>query len=103
MLQVITIKDIQESKNLVLFDIVHNFNNALSSSSFPTILKYADASSAFKKKDESDKKVIDLLSLVSKLCERLVNDKIHPFFGENFPTLQCGFRRDADECLIRNG
>ena len=43
----IPVKIIKENKDLVLFYVFHNFNNALSSCSFPTALKYADVPPIF--------------------------------------------------------
>ena len=45
----IPVKIIKDNKDVVSFYVFHNFNNALSSCSFPTSLKYADVRPAFKK------------------------------------------------------
>ena len=46
----IPVKVIKENKDIVAFFIHHNFNNSLSSSTFPTSLKYADVEPFFSKK-----------------------------------------------------
>ena len=51
----ITIKTITENKDLVPLQVFANFNNLLSSSSFPTELKHADVRSTFKKDNRTDK------------------------------------------------
>ena len=48
------VKIIKESKDVVSFYVFHNFNNALSSCSFRTALKYADVRPVFKKDDKTD-------------------------------------------------
>ena len=45
----IPVKTIKENKDVASFYAFHNFNNALSSCSFSTTLKYADVRPAFKK------------------------------------------------------
>ena len=52
----IPIKVIKENKDIVAFFIHHNFNNSLSSSTFPTMLKYADVKPVFKKDGKTDEK-----------------------------------------------
>ena len=55
----VPVKIIKENKDIVSFYLFQNFNNALSSYSFPTALKYTDVWSAFKKMIKLIKKIID--------------------------------------------
>ena len=87
-------KIIKENKDGIYFYGFHNFNNVLSSCSFPTTLKYAEVRPAFKKDDETDKendRPNGMLPNLSKLYERLMYDQMYPFFDQNFSKLQCGF------------
>ena len=101
----IAVKIIKDNKDVVSFYVFHNFNNALSSCSFPTSLKYADVRRAFKKDDKTDKenyRPISILPNLSKVYERLMYDQMYPFFDQIFSKLQCGFRKgfSAEQCLI---
>ena len=51
----IPVKVIKENKDILVFFIHHNFNNSLSSATFPTALKYADVEPVFKKDDKINK------------------------------------------------
>ena len=46
---------IKEKKDVIALFIGHNFNNSLSSSSFPTGLKYANVRPVFKKDEKTEK------------------------------------------------
>ena len=101
----IPVKIIKDNKDVVSFYVFHNFNNALSSCSFPTSLKYADVRRAFKKDDKTDKenyRPISILPNLSKVYERLMYDQMYHFFDQIFSKLQCGFRKgfSAEQCLI---
>ena len=70
----IPFKAIKENKNIAFF-IHHNFNNSLSSSTFPTALKYGNVKPIFKKGDKTDKEKympISILPTLSKVYERLI-------------------------------
>ena len=101
----IPVKIIKDNKDVVSFYVFHNFNNALSSCSFPTSLKYADVRRAFKKDDKTDKenyRPISILPNLSKVYERLMYNQMYPFFDQIVSKLQCGFRKgfSAEQCLI---
>ena len=101
----IAVKIIKENKDVTSFYVFHNFNNGLSSCSFPTSLKYADVRRAFKKDDKTDKenyRPISILPNLSKVYERLMYAQIYHFFDQSFSKLQCGFRKgfSAEQCLI---
>ena len=54
-------KIIKENQDLLSFCIFHNFSNAFSSCSFPTVLTYAHVGPALKRIIKQTKKIIDLL------------------------------------------
>ena len=92
----ITFKVIKENKDIVAFLIHHNFNNSLSSSTFPTALKYDDVRTVFKKDDKTDKenyRLISILPPLSKVYERLIYNQMHSYFDKLFSKFQCGFRK----------
>ena len=71
----IPVKIIKENKDVVSFYVFHNFNNALSSCSFPTAWKYADVQPVFKKDDKTDKenyRPISILPNLSKVHETVI-------------------------------
>ena len=71
------------------------FNSGLSKSTFPKELKDGDLSSLFKEEDAFTKKnyrPITVLSLGSKIYERLVQDQMLPFVQSFLSSLLCGFR-----------
>ena len=55
----IPVKTIKENQDLIAYFILHNFNNALSYSEYPTSLKYADITPIFKKDDKTVRLTID--------------------------------------------
>ena len=90
----ILVKVIKENKDIVAFFIHHNFKNSLSSSTFPTALKYAEVKPVFKKDDKTDKenyRPINILPTLSKVYERVIYIQMHPYFDKHFSKFQCGF------------
>ena len=101
----IPVKVIKENKDIVAFFIHHNFNNSLSSSTFPTALKYADVKPVFKKDDKTDKenyRPISILPTLSKVYGSLIYNQMYPYFDKLFSKFQCGFRKcfNAQHCLV---
>ena len=83
----IPVKIIKENKDVISFDVFHNFNNALSSCSFPTALKYVDVRAAFKKEDKTDKenyRPISILPNLSKVTKGLCMTKCTLFLIKSF-------------------
>ena len=83
----IPVKVIKENKDIVAFFIHHNFNNSLSSSTFPTALKYADFKPVFQKDDKTNKenyRPITILHTLSKVYERLIYNQMYPYFDKHF-------------------
>ena len=77
------VKIIKENKDVISFYVFHNFNNALSSCSFPAAWKYADVRPALTKDDKTDKenyRSINILPNLSKVYEMLMYDQMYPFF-----------------------
>ena len=100
----IPVKIIKENKDVVSFYVFHNFNNALSSCSFPTAWKYADVQPVFKKDDKTDKenyRPISILPNLSKVYERLMYDQMYPFFDQIFLKLQCSFRKGFTAVFVK--
>ena len=83
----IHVKVIKENKDIIAFLINHDFNNSLSSSAFPTALKYADVRPIFKKDDQTDKenyRPISILPTLSKVYKRLIYNQMYPYFDKLF-------------------
>ena len=89
----IMVKIIKENKDVISLYVFHNFNNPLSSCTFPTALKYDDVRPAFKKDNKTEKesyRLISILPNLSKVYERLMYGRMYPFFDQIFSKLQCG-------------
>ena len=85
---------IKGNKDVIALFIYHNFNNSLSSSTFPTGLKYANVTLVFKKDGKTDKeknKPISILPNISKVYGKLIYDRLYPYFNEIFSKLKCCF------------
>ena len=63
----ILVKGIKGNKYIVAFFIHHNFNNSLSSSTFPTALKYADVKPVFKKDGKTNNENYRPISIVKPI------------------------------------
>ena len=95
----------KENKDIVAFFIHNNFNNSLSSSTFPTTVKIGDVKPVFKKDDKTDQenyRPISILPTLSKLYERLIYNQMYPYFDKPFSKFQCGFRNgfNTHHCSI---
>ena len=101
----IPVKIIKENRDLIAYFILHNFNNALSSSEYPASLKYAYITSIFKEDDKTDKtncRPISILPNLSKIYERFMQNQMYPCLNQIYSRYQCGFRKgyDAQHCLM---
>ena len=87
-----SVKVIKENKVIVAFFIHHNFSNSLSSSTFPTALKYANVKPVFKKDDKTNKENYRPISILPTLS------KVYGLFSK----FQFGFRKGflVQHCLI---
>ena len=82
-----------------------NINQCISKSIYPSNLKLADVTPVYRKKLKNSKnnyRPVSILSNISKLYERCINDQIQLFFYSLLSKYQCGFRRgyNAQHCLI---
>ena len=87
---------IKDNKDIVTFFMHHNFNNSLSSSTFPTTLKYADVKPVFKKIDKTDNeshRPISILPTLSKVYERLIYNQMYPHFINFLKNLSVVFEK----------
>ena len=88
-------KIVKENVDIISHFLYHNFNNSLSCSIFPTVMKYADVTPIHKKDDKTDKtnyRPISILPNLSKVYERLMYNQISPYFDSVFSKFQCGFQ-----------
>ena len=79
---------------MVAFFIHQNCNNALSSSTFATVLKCANVKPVFKNNGKTEKenhRQISILPRLSKLYERLTYSQMYPCFEKVFSKFLCGF------------
>ena len=67
-------------KDAVSFHFFHNFNNALSSCSFPTALKYGRHLKRMLKLIKRNYRPISILPNFSKVYKRLIFDQMYPFW-----------------------
>ena len=73
-----------------------NFNSCLETSSFPEDLKNAEVVPIYKKnetKDKSNYGPIRLLSNISKVYERCMQEQFDEYFSDLLSKYQCGFRQ----------
>ena len=91
----IPVKVIKENKGIAFF-IHHEFNNTLSSSTFPNALKHVGSKPVFEKDGKTDKencRSISILPTLSKVYERVICNQIDPYFDKVFSKFQCGFEK----------
>ena len=96
---------IKANEELFSYFLYHNFNNSLFNSNFPSILKKADITPVYKKKDKSDKenyRPVSILPTLSKVYERCIYDQMYSYFDQILSKYQCGFRKgyNAQHCLL---
>ena len=65
----IPVKVIKENKYDIAFFIHHNFDNSLSSPTFPTALKYFNVKPVFKEDDKTDKENYRPMSILNNLSK----------------------------------
>ena len=101
----ILIKNVKENVDMISHFLYHSWNNLLSCSTFPTVMKYADVTPIHKNHDKTDKTnylSISILPNLSKVYERSIYNQISPYFDSVFSKFQCGFRKgfNAQHCLL---
>ena len=82
-----------------------NFNLCIDVDIFPSELKIADVTPAYKKKSKYSKDnymPVSILSNISKIYERCIYDQIEKYFNDVLSKCQCGFRKgySAQHCLM---
>ena len=82
-----------------------NFNLCINVDIFPSDLKIADVTPAYKKKSKYSKdnyRPVSILSNISKIYERCIYDQIEKYFDDILSKYQCGFRKgySAQHCLM---
>ena len=82
-----------------------NFNSCLQSGCFPEKLKCAEIVPIFKKNDKKDKsnyRPISLLSNISKVYERCIQEQLDEYFNDLLSKYQCGFKQyyGTQNCLL---
>ena len=85
-------------ENLDIFGdfIYENFNDGIDQSVFPSDLKLADITPAFKKGSKTSKenyRPVSILSNISKIYERFLFKQISEYFEKILSKYQCGFRK----------
>ena len=81
-----------------------NINFCIDNSIFPSDLKVADVTPAFKKKSNTSKdnyRPISILPNISKIYERCLYNQMQTYFDNILSKYQCGFRKgfNAQHCL----
>ena len=90
----------------ISIDIPHSsFNNSIYQSEFPSVLKLANITPAFKKGDRNSKenyRPVSILSNISKIFERCMFRQISSFMDSYLSKQQCGFRKGyrPQYCLL---
>ena len=72
------------------------FNDTVNTSEFPSAMKLADVTPAFKKNERSIKEnypPISILPIFSKIFEKILRDQISAYFANILAKYQCGFRK----------
>ena len=82
-----------------------NFNLCIDVDIFPSDLKIADVTPAYKKKSKYSKdnyRPVSILSNISEIYERCIYDQIGKYFDDILSKYQCGFRKgySAQHCLM---
>ena len=98
-------KIIKEFNPLFAEFLTRNFNACLNEGIFPEDLKCSEVVPIYKKKDRRDKnnyRPVSILSNISKIYERCMQEQIDEYFHSILSKFQCGFRRgfSAQHCLL---
>ena len=74
----------------------NNFNSCLETGSFPEDLKCAEVAPIYKKNDKKDKtnyRLLNLLSNISKVYERCMQEQLDEYFSDLLSKYQCSFKQ----------
>ena len=90
------VKILKENVNFFADYIYLQFNEAIESSKFADFFKSADISAAFKQGSQNKKEnysPISILSLISKLFEKIICRQLSNHFDKTLSKFQCSFRK----------
>ena len=76
--------------------ITDHFNYCIANSEFPDELKHADVIPVHKKNEKCNKtnyRPVSILTNISKIYEKLLDDQLSKYFDSLLATNQCGFRK----------
>ena len=98
-------KLIKTNENIFSRLIFQNFNQPLANCEFPHCLEQAEVIPVFKKEEKLDKsyyRPVSVLSVITKIHERLMYDQMYKYFDQIFSKFQCGFRKGfrTQNCLL---
>ena len=98
-------KVIKEFRTFFAEFLSKNVNSCLETGSFPEDLKFAEVVPIYKKNDKKDKssyRPISLLSNISKVYERCMQEQLDEYFSDLLSKYQCGFRQGygTQNCLL---
>ena len=101
----IPIKILRENDEFFAKFFHENFNLCIDVDIFPSDLKIADVTPAYKKKSKYSKdnyRPVSILSNISKIYERCIYDQTEKYFDDILSKYQCGFRKgySAQHCLM---
>ena len=78
------------------YPLTHLINRSISLKYFPCTMKYAEISPLFKKDDNLSRdnyRPVNVLTVISKIYETLMNNQFTEYFVTNLNTLLCAFRK----------
>ena len=90
-------KIIKENIDLFSVKLSNDINESIDKTLFPSNLKFADITPAYKKGDKTDKsnyRPISILPAMSKIFERIIYKQLYTFFENILSKFQCGFRKN---------
>ena len=101
----ITTKVLRENDEFFARFFHENFNLCIDVDIFPSDLKIADVTPAYKKKSKYPKenyRPVSIRSNISKIYERCIYDQIEKYFNDILSKYQCGFQKaySAQHCLM---
>ena len=101
----IPVKIIKANENFFAEAICFYFNKSLENGKFPNCLKLANITPVFKKgprTSENNYRPVRILSVISKIFERLLSKQLSEFFDNILFKFQCGFRKgyETQHCLL---
>ena len=78
-----------------IFDLSNSFDEAIRNNKFPYFSKLSDITPVYIKPDTSDKanyRPLNVLPLLSKVFEKIINDQLYDYLGNFLSELLCDFR-----------